>query len=199
MENNKIIILALIAVIAVLLVAMAAMMMPNMAKQDTKLKFKSNSTLTEGDSLKIKLTDINGTAIEDQTVNVTITDKSGKSDYHTVVTNEKGIGTLKMDKGAGKYTVNVSYGGNENYTGCNVTKKITIEKEEVVEEHVSQQSSQSSSSSNEIHYDAEINVYYDSNGVIVDPDGKHPQGVGGSYSDVRDARDRWERGEPVMV
>ena len=52
---------------------------------------------------------------------------------------------------------------------------------------------------NDIHYDAEINVYYDNNGKIVDPDGQHPQGVGSSYSDARDARDRWERGEPVMV
>ena len=49
MDKNKIIIIVLIVVIAAILVAMAAMMMPNMAKQDTKLKFKSNSTLTEGE------------------------------------------------------------------------------------------------------------------------------------------------------
>ena len=54
MDKNKIIILALIVVIAAILVGMAFTMMPNMAKQDTKLKFKSNSTLTKGDSLKIK-------------------------------------------------------------------------------------------------------------------------------------------------
>ena len=127
MDKNKIIILALIIIIAALLIALAAIM-PNMSKQDTNLKFKSNSTLTEGDSLKIKLTDANGTAIANQTVNITITGKDGSSDYHSVVTNEKGVGSLKLDKSPGKYNVTVSYGGNDKYNGCDVTKKVKIEK-----------------------------------------------------------------------
>ena len=141
MDKNKIIIIALIVIIAVLLVGIAAMMMPNMAKQDTKLKFKSNSTLTEGDSLKVKLTDANGTALANQTVNITITGKNGSSDYHSVVTNKKGIGTLKLDKNPGKYTVNVTYGGNENYTGNTTTQKLTVKEEEKV---VASQTSSSS-------------------------------------------------------
>ena len=144
MDRDKIIILALIVVIAALLVGMAFTMMPNMTKQDTKLKFKSNSSLTKGDSLKIKLTDANGTAIANQTLNVTIKDKKGASDNHSVVTNAKGVGTLKLDKSAGKYNITISYGGNDNYTGCNATQKITI-KEKVVE---AQPLSSSSSSSN---------------------------------------------------
>ena len=138
------IILALIVIIAALLVGMVAMM-PNMSKQDTNLKFKSNSTLTEGDSLKVKLTDDNGTAIANQTVNITITDKDGSSDYHSVVTNENGTGKLKLDKNAGKYNVTISYGGNDKYNGCNATKKITIE--EMVVEAQSTPSLGSSSSS----------------------------------------------------
>ena len=141
MDKNKIIIIALIVIIAVLLVGIAAMMMPNMAKQDTKLKFKSNSTLTEGESLKVKLTDANGTALANQTVNITITGKNGSSDYHSVVTNKKGIGTLKLDKNPGKYTVNVTYGGNENYTGNTTTQKLTVKEEEKV---VASQTSSSS-------------------------------------------------------
>ena len=136
------IILALIVVIAALLVGMVFTMMPNMAKQDTKFKFKSNSTLTKGDSLKIKLTDANGTAIANQTVNITIKDKKGASDSHSVVTNEKGVGTLKLDKNSGKYNVTVSYGGNDKYNGCNATKKITIEKK-VAEATTSQSDSSS--------------------------------------------------------
>ena len=134
MDKNKMIILALIVVIADLLVGMAAMMMPNMGKQDTKLKFKSNSTLTEGDSLKVKLTDANGTAIANQTVNIILTNKN-KSTDHSVVTNEKGVGTLKLDKDSGKYNVTVSYGGNENYTGNNTTQKLTI-KDKAVEQNI---------------------------------------------------------------
>ena len=148
MDKNKIIILALIVVIAALLVGMAFTMMPNMTKQDTKLKFKSNSTLTKGDSLKIKLTDANGTAIANQTVNITITNKNGASDNHSVVTNAKGVGTLKLDKGAGKYNVTVSYGGNDKYNGCNATEKLTIEEKVDEVQSTSSSGSDSSSSSN---------------------------------------------------
>ena len=147
MEKNQIIIIALIVVIVALLVGMAAMMMPNIGKQDAKLTIKSNSTLTEGDSLKIKLTDDNGTAIANQIVNITITDKDGSSDYHSVVTNEKGTGKLKMDKSAGKYNVVVSYGGNDKYSGCNATKKITVE-EKVAEAEVDYSSQSQTSSGN---------------------------------------------------
>ena len=133
MDNNKIIIIVLIAVIAALLVGIFAMM-PNMTKMDTKLTFESNATLTEGDSIKIKLTDANGTAIANQTVNVTVTDKNNTSDYHSVIVNEKGIASLKLNKSSGEYDVTVIYGGNDNYTGCNATQKLTIkEKEKAVE------------------------------------------------------------------
>ncbi|WP_405283134.1 Ig-like domain-containing protein [Methanobrevibacter sp.] len=146
MDKNKIIILALIVVIAVLLVGMAAMMMSNMGKQDTKLKFKSNSTMEEGGSLKVKLTDANGTAIANQTVNVTITDKDKSNSYYSVVTNEKGVGTLKLDKSTGKYDVTIVYGGNDKYNGCNATKKLTI-KEKVAEAEPATQSTSSASTS----------------------------------------------------
>ncbi len=152
MEKNKIIILALIVIIAALLVGIFAMM-PNTNKEDTKLTFKSNDTLTEGDSLQIMLTDVNGTAIANQTVNVTIADKNDSSDYHSVVTNEKGIGTLKLDKSAGEYKVTINYGGNDKYNGCNATQKITI-KEEVKQA----QTTSSSSSSTSSNYDS--GAYY---------------------------------------
>ena len=145
MVRDKIIILALIAFIALLLVGMAAMMIPNMTKQDTKLKFKSNSTLTEADSLKIKLTDMNGTAIANQTVNITFKNKNGAKDYHSVMTNENGVGSLKLDKDAGKYDVTISYGGNDKYNGCNDTKKITVE------EKVNQAESSPSSSTPSVY------------------------------------------------
>ena len=143
MDKNKVIILALIVIIAALLVGIAAMM-PNITKQDTKLKFESNSTLTDGDSLQILLTDVNGTAIANQTVNVTITDKDNSCDIHSIVTNENGIGTLKLDKTPGKYDVTINYGGNDKYNGCNASQNVDIE-EKVVE---AQPASTSSSSPN---------------------------------------------------
>ena len=108
MENKNIIIIVLIVIIIALLVGIFATM-PHANKQDTKLTFKSNSTITEGDSIKIQLTDANGTGIANQTVNVTITDKDKSSDYHSVETNDSGIGTLNINKNAGNYTVSPNY------------------------------------------------------------------------------------------
>jgi len=145
MEQKHIIIILLIVVV-VLAAAMAVMILsPFDAKADTKLTIKSNDTLHEGDKFKVKLTDINGTGISNQTVNVTLKDSDGETSYFSVVTNSKGIGTLKLDKSAGNYTVNCTYGGNDKYTGNTTFQKLTIE--EIVEEPAYEESTVSSSNS----------------------------------------------------
>lgn len=52
-----------------------------------------------------------------------------------------------------------------------------------------------SSSSNSITYDEKLNVYYDSNGIIVDPNGEHPMEVGKSYSDLLQRQEIFTNGE----
>lgn len=130
MNNKNIIIIALIAIIVILLVGIIAVM-PNFNKIDTNLNFNSNSTLNEEDSLQLALNDINGNPINGQTVNITITDTNGANSLYSLKTNEKGIGTLKLDKDAGNYTITLYYGGNENYKSCNASENIVIN--EVVE------------------------------------------------------------------
>lgn len=144
MDKNKIIIIALIAVIVCLLVGLVAMV-PNLTKKDSALTFKGKSTLKEGDSLKILLTGEDGSTLAGQTVNVTITNKDKSKDYHSVVTDENGVGKMKMDKSAGKYTVTITYGGNDKYHGSNATATITVKEKE--EKQAETQSSTSSSSS----------------------------------------------------
>ena len=145
MESKNIIIILLIIVVVLASAVGVMFLSSSHAKQDTKIAIKSNDTLHEGDKLKVKLTDVNGTGIANQTVNVTITDSDGASSHFSVVTNSKGVGTLKLDKDAGNYTVNCTYSGNENYTGSNNTQKITIE-EVVAEAPVAEQSSSQESS-----------------------------------------------------
>ncbi len=130
MKRDQIIIIALIVIVAALLVGVVAMMAPNMMQQDSNIKFKGSATIKEGESIKFVLTDANGVALANQKVKVTISDKDKTKDYHSVETDENGVGTLKLDKDEGKYTVNIKYAGNDKYKGCNATKKITIEKEE---------------------------------------------------------------------
>lgn len=125
MERDKIIIIALIAIIAILLVSIIAIM-PNIMKKDTQVTINSKSTLNEGDSIKIKLIDENGVAIANQNVNISINNGT-VTDYHSITTDNQGIGKLELDKKAGSYDVCVIYSGNDNYKGCNATKMIKIE------------------------------------------------------------------------
>ena len=201
MEQKHIIIILAVVVVA-LVAVMAVMSMPSLnGQKDSKIAIVSNSTLYGGDNLTVKLTDLNNAAIS-AGVKITVTDDSGNVVLEdSLKTDSDGNASMPLNLDAGNYTVNATFSGNENFTANSTTQKLVIEKE-AVQETASSQSSQSSSSSSGgsgLHYDPEVNVYYNDEGVIVDPDGQHGQGVGSSYADVRDARDRWERGEPVMV
>ena len=138
MENKNIIVI-LIVIIVILAAAIGFMVLkPMHAKEPTKIKVDSNKTLYEGDNLSVKLTDLNKTPLSKQNVNITVKDSKGKVVANkTVKTNSKGKAKLDLDLKKGKYDVNVTYGGNENYTGNNTTQRLTI-KEKVVEATASQ-------------------------------------------------------------
>ena len=75
MDKNNVIICVLVAIVIILLVGLIAII-PHTNKQNTNLTFVNGPELNEGDSIQIKLTDANGTALANQTVNITITDKN---------------------------------------------------------------------------------------------------------------------------
>ncbi|MBQ6350525.1 MAG: Ig-like domain-containing protein [Methanobrevibacter sp.] len=127
MDKNKMIICVLVAIVIVLLVALAAII-PQANKQKTILTFENGHEFNEGDSIQIKLTDANGTALANKTINITVTDKNRTSDHHSVVTNDEGIGTLKLDKSAGEYNVTISFGGNDKYLSCSSTQQFSVKK-----------------------------------------------------------------------
>ena len=145
MDKNQWIIVGLVIVIIALIIGLAVMMQAP-TKENVKLTIKNKKVIEEGENVKIQLTDMNGTPIKDQTVNISVTDKDGTTDYHSVVTNEKGVGKLKLDKSPGKYTVNCTYGGNENYT-ANTTNQTLKIKEKPVEESADVEYNSYSSSS----------------------------------------------------
>ena len=137
--DNKNMIIILLIVIVVLAAAIGFLLFnPTVAKEPTKIKITSDKEQYEGGELSIKLTDLNKTPISKEIVNITITNKKGKVVVDDVIkTDSKGKAKLDLDLKKGKYKVNVTYGGNENYTGNNTTQKLTI-KEEVVEATVEQ-------------------------------------------------------------
>ncbi len=171
MDKNKLIMCALIVIILAFLVGIF-LSMPNFSKADSKLEIIGNDTITEGSNIQIKLTDNNGTALINQTVKITFTNKDNSNSDYSVVTNEEGVGELKLDKNAGEYDVTVIYNGNDNYMGCNATKKINIEKE-VAEAEPAQ--NQAGSQSNTHIVMGEDGYYF-----IVDDNGNILQNLGPS-------------------
>lgn len=167
MENKNIIVI-LIAIIVVLAVVAGALFLQSAnAKEPTKLQITSDKSQYEGGELSIKLADLNKTSLSKEKVNVTITNNKGKVVVNkTVKTNSKGNAKLDLDLKKGKYVVNVTYGGNENYTGNNTTQKLTI-KEEVKQAQTVSSSSSSSGGYDDYspQYGTYVKQYTDSNGI----------------------------------
>ena len=140
MENNRIIIILLLVIIIVLLACILTVM-PNMNKQDVKLAFMSDSAINEGDSIEIQLTDMNGTPLVNQSLNVSVTD-GNKTDYHSILSNGDGKATLDIDKSAGDYGVSVKYGGNSNYRQSSISQNVTVKVPQTTSASTGSQSSE---------------------------------------------------------
>lgn len=125
MEKNKIIIVALIAIIAILIIGLAVVM-PGFGKDKTNITIKSNDTISQGDSIKIELTDVNGTPLDNETVNVTIKEDNGSVVKKAVLTNKKGVAKVKMEEDPGNYTVNCTFTGNDNFTEDTTSIEIEV-------------------------------------------------------------------------
>ena len=125
--DQKKIILALIVVIIALIVVGMLLFNPIHAKQNTSIQIKSSTTLHAGDEVKIQLTNESNVPIGSQAVNITVIG-SDFENHRQVVTNDSGEASWALDENltAGTYTVQVTYGGNENYTESNVTGTVEI-------------------------------------------------------------------------
>lgn len=159
MNYNKIIIV-LVIVLVVIVAAGVLFLNPGHAKVDSKVIITSNSTLNDGDNFTIRLTDLNNTSIANQTVNVTIIDANGGKNPQVITTDANGDGSLQLNGLAvGNYTINVTYGGNNNYTSCNTTQKLEM-KEKVIPTQSSSTDSSSASSQKrtyaEIAHDSDV-------------------------------------------
>ncbi len=144
MESKHIIIILLVVIVILAAAIGFVLLNPMHAKEPTKVKITSDKSQYEGGELSIKLTDLNSNPISKEIVNITITDKKGKVVVDDVVkTNSKGKASLDLDLKKGKYDVDVTYGGNENYTGNDTTKKLTIKEKAAEAEPTSSSSSAS--------------------------------------------------------
>ena len=173
MNYNKIII-GLLIVIIIIIVAGIIVFNPLNAKTDTILTVTSEDTLSDGDCFSISLTDINGTPLANQSVNITIIDANGGENHQHVTTDGMGNAMLQLNGlTPGYYTVNVTYGGNDNYSANSTTQKLHMK------EKVEVTSSTSSSNLDGYEYSEQygtyVRQYTDSNGAqhIVGSNGMH--------------------------
>ncbi len=130
MDRNKIIIIALIAIIAVLIISISAAILPDFGKDKSNITIKSNDTISQGDSIKIELTDVNGTPIDNETVNVTIEKDNKTVEKKAVLTDKKGVAKVEMDDDPGNYTVNCTFTGNDNFTENTSSVEVEIKEPE---------------------------------------------------------------------
>ena len=181
MENRNIIIILLVIIVVLAAAIGFALFNPTHAKEPTKIKITSDKEQYKKNAkLSIELKDLNKTPLSKEIVNVTITDKKGEVVVDDVVkTDKKGKVKLELDLKKGKYKVNVTYGGNENYTGNSTTQKLTIkEKEKVVEAEP-----EPSQATEQVDYNSPNSNYFKS-----DVDGSyHEKQEGAKYIYAQDA------------
>ena len=179
MENKNIIIILVVIIVIFAAAIGFSLLNPTSAKDPTKINITSDNEQYGNGNLSAQLTDLNNTPISKQIVNITIKNSKGELVVDDVVkTNSDGKAELNFQLDKGEYTVNVTYGGNENHTGNNTTQNLTIKEEEVVE------STPDVSQSNEqVDYNSPNSKYYKS-----DVDGSyHKMEDGGHYVYAQDA------------
>ncbi|MDO5859154.1 Ig-like domain-containing protein [Methanobrevibacter sp.] len=201
MDRKIVIVLAIVVVIAVLVGLVA--LNPNQGKDATSINILTSSALKNGDAVKFQLTDSKGNSISGEEILISLSDGETKNNY-SITTDNDGRGSLVLkDMAPGNYSIMLSYNGNDKYNASNVVQKLVIEENDTVSSNqtaqveetthsqensssadASSSSQESNSSGDSISYDSKLNVYYDSEGTVVDPDGNHGMGVGEKYEDL---------------
>lgn len=194
MENKK---LRLALILAVALVLAVVVAMPGFAgKTEVNLNITCSDSIYEGDNVTFNLTGLNATPISNATINVKLIGANGTVREYNLSTDANGTADLKLAD-AGNYTINATYNGSDKFNQANAVKKIVVLKRASSEEsqyYEYDDDYYDESDDYEIYYDSVLNVYYDSDGIVVDPDGQHQMEVGSNYQDLVDRAEHFNNG-----
>lgn len=184
MDNDKIIIILLIIIIAILAVGISAIALQDSGKQECKMKISCNDSMHEGNAIKIKLTDLNKTAIANVTIHVKLINDDEIMEYD-LSTSKKGIAKLELkDLSEGNYIINCTFNGNDKYLPTDSHKEFNYEKEVVAT------SSTDSIDANRPTNDANYKGYTPYHESETTSDGWNPREHEVSREDMGDGRQR---------
>lgn len=125
METKNLIIICAAAIICVF--AVCGIYIYFESALDTTFTIK-DSSISEGESLKVALSDENGKALANKTVVLSLS--NGKT--YNKTTNDKGLVKIKMKK-KGSYSVNGSFEGGDGYKSASFTNiNITVKEKKKV-------------------------------------------------------------------
>ena len=128
MENKNIIIILLIIII-MLVAVLGAMLLQANSKEPTAIEIKQTNLTVDDNIFSVNISDSKGKILSDAVVNLTIEDDKGKTIINEEVPlNSGNIALFDFDLEKGNYVVNVSYNGNEDYSGSNVSYNLKIDK-----------------------------------------------------------------------
>ena len=121
--------LIIICFTAILLLSLGIFILFNSNGGDTSILTMTNSpTLTEGDSLILKLNDENGSAIPNQKIEINLTHKdNGITENFTLKTNSNGECKLE-DLPAGNFSLIAKYYGSKHYKESTISGDLTVNK-----------------------------------------------------------------------
>ena len=178
-------ILIILGGIVVILAVIAAVLTFTLSGSDdpsyTQLDILGNGTIGENGTLNVKLTNGEGIALKDKEIHVTVKDKNGSVVFEkSAKTYVNGVANVKVENvSPGEYDVNVTFDGDNNFTACSLSEKLTIA-QGVVEEDTdsdadtgddSTSSSQSQSSSSSSYSRSSSSNSYSNNGASSDDQG----------------------------
>lgn len=95
--------------------------------KESQIEIISNDTVHNGDSINIKLSDIGGNPLSNESVKIVMMDNKGKRQFYSITTDSNGIAdTTVANKDPGRLTINVTFEGNEKFNSSNAVKLIKV-------------------------------------------------------------------------
>lgn len=178
------------AVIVIIILFCAAIYYTNFTQEKTEIIKNSELQIAKGETFSVKLVDSNNVGIANKTINIQILSSNYEQKKFNITTDNEGIASLTLDDfEESNYTITSTFSGDSKYESSSLKQNVTIESNDNNENNSSMEynsNSNDQSTSDEIFYDAELNVYYNSEGIVVAPEGyaDYDQIAGKPYSEI---------------